>query len=283
MAGQHFIPRMLLERFTNKNGKLYCSRKDSPGKIFELAPKDLFLENQLYTQLDALGKKDDSVETKLSELEGKASPIIEKIIQAAQNGKTPNLTSNEKELWDNFLGRQWVRTPKNRDEMQNPAFVTDALTHFENDEGRSLSDDMYERFHNPKEQPRIMKNIWTENVVRTPRPEILEILGNKGIEIRIVRSPKRSFVIGSNPILIVQAVPGGQTDIRDSNVGILLPIAHDVIVTAVFSRGEEKIVEMDEMLDIRQINKAIFNQSDMVAGRSRELITSLAGLRKQKA
>ncbi len=283
MAGQHFIPRMLLERFTNKNRKLYCSRKDSPGKIFELAPKDLFLENQLYTQLDELGNKDDSVETTLSELEGKVSPIIKKIIREARLGKSLFLTDSEKEIWDNFLCRQWVRTPKNRDEMQNPAFVLDALTHFENDAGRSLNDDIYEKFHDPKEQPRIMKKIWSSNLVGTPNPELLEILGNKGIEIRRIRSPNWSFVIGSNPILIVKITHSEQTHISDPNVGVLLPISHDVIVTAAFSRGEEKLVEMNDMLGIRQINKAIFNQSDMIAGRSRELIESLAGVRKKSA
>ncbi|MDE0332846.1 MAG: DUF4238 domain-containing protein [Nitrospinae bacterium] len=278
--GQHFIPEMLLCRFTDENGKLYCFRKDSPDKVFESTPKNAFKKRHLHTQFNEHGEKDFSVETELSKLEGQADEAIEKIIQAARLGRPPSLTSNEKKVWDNFLGRQWVRTLKHRDEMQNPAFIAEALTNFENDV-RPLTDDEREKFNDPKEQPRLMKNIWARNVVGTPNPELIEILEKKGVEIRKILSPKWSFIIGSYPILIVHVTQSEGTDIRDTNVGVLLPISHDVIVTAAFSHGEERFVEIDEMLEIRQINKAIFNQSDMIAGRSRELIESLAGVRKK--
>ena len=80
-----------------------------------------------------------------SKLEGQVDEVIEKIIQAARRGETPNLTSNDKELWDNFLRRQWVRSPKNRDEMQNPTFVSEALTNFDL-EVRRVTEDEYEKF-----------------------------------------------------------------------------------------------------------------------------------------
>lgn len=278
----HYIPAMLLRRFKDKNGKLYCFRKDSPDKVFESTPDNAFKERHLHTQQDEHGNKDVSVEKELSKLEGQANEVIEKIVQTARLGKEPRLTDSEKEIWDQFLCRQWTRIPKMRDEMQNPAFVSEALSHFEV-EVRPLTDNQRNTFSDPKEQSRLMKNLWVEQLAGRSRAEILEILENKGIAIRIVRNPKWSFIIGSDPILIVKVTPCEQTHISDPNVGVLLPISQNVIVTAALSRGEEQIVEMDEMLDIRQINKAIFNQSDMVAGRSRELIESLAGVRKKKA
>ena len=274
----HYIPEMLLRRFTDKNGKLYCFRKSSP-KVFESTPEKAFKERHLYTQHDERGNKDVSTEIDLAKLEGQANEVIKKIIQVARRGELPSLTTSEKETWDEFCHCQFLRTPERRNYFQS--ITPDALYYFES-EIRPLSDDEREKLNAPQEQHRFGNNTWVK-IVGTPDGELLEILSNKkDIGIGIILNPTRSFIIGSNAIFF-SAPPNRQTNHSDSDVGTMFPISHDLIVATGGIHGEAGLVEMNDILGIRQINKAIFNQSDMIAGRSRELIKSLAGLRKQSA
>ena len=86
---QHYIPRMLLKRFTDKEGNLYCYDKRHPDKgVRKRAPKNLFFVRHLYTQVAEDGTQDALVETEfLAVLESQASPVIEKIISAARLGQ----------------------------------------------------------------------------------------------------------------------------------------------------------------------------------------------------
>ena len=275
----HYVPQMLSRRFKNKNGKLFCFHRDSPDKVFETTPENAFVAKHLYTQYDEQGNKDVSGEKELAKLEGQANEIIEKITQAARLGKEPRLTDSEKETWDIFFCCQSRRTPEKRDDIQNSSLVSEVLNEFER-EIRPLTNNEREKFNQPREQHRLLKNAWAQ-IVPKPGGELLEVLRNQGIGIGIIRNTRKSFILGSNPI--VKITPDGHTHLSDPKVEALLPISHDVIVTPGLSRGEEQLVEVKEMTHIREINKAIFNQSDMVAGRSRELMESLAGLLKQKA
>lgn len=270
----HYIPQMLLREFTNKNGKLYCFRKDSPGGVFESNPKNAFVKKNLYTQQDAHGNKDFSVEKDFAKLEGQTGPIIKKIIGAARLGKPPCLTDSEKEIWDVFFCSQWIRVPKWHKDLQQSSLFSDAKTIFERDI-RPLTDAEHKKFSRPEEQHRQVHNAWVTAVASSLDLEAFKILQTKGILIGVVRNPQRSFIIGDYPIL------RGPLHLSNPKAEALLPISYDVIVTPTFSRGEEKLVEVKEMDHIRFINKGIFEQSDMVAGRSRELIESLAGVRKK--
>ena len=270
---------MLLRRFTNQNGKLFCFHKNSPNGVFETTPENAFVEKHLYTQHDEHGNKNVSVEKELADLEGQANEVIEKMIKTARSRELPSLTSTEKETWDRFCYCQFLRTPQKRDFVEN--ITPDALAHFEKDI-RSFNDDEREKFDDPQEQRRFGKNTWVK-LVGTPQGELLEILGSKKmIGIGKIENSKKSFVIGSNPIFF-SGPPNSHTDSSDPDVGTLFPISHDVIVATGGIHGKTGFVELQEMEHIRSINKAIFNQSDMVAGRSRELIESLAGVRKKKA
>ena len=77
---QHYVPQMLLRRFTDEDGFLYWC---NGSKIQKSRPKQVFFENHLYTKYNDDGEVDVSVENHLSIMEGSNSPIIEKIINSA--------------------------------------------------------------------------------------------------------------------------------------------------------------------------------------------------------
>ena len=258
----HYLAKMLSGRFTDKDGKLYCCRKENPRNIFQPTPKNVFSEGNLYIQYDENGKRDASVEKGLSQFEGKANEVIEKIVSAARTGIKPGLTPDEKKIWDEFFCKQWRRLPLKRTEtISDDSLYKKCLDGFEN-ERRPLTDSERRWFDDPKRKDRILKNSWVKSV-ELSGGELMRVLGDKGLCVAVIRNPKKSFVIGSNPII-------------DPAVEALFPIAHDVVVSACLSRGEEKLLDENDSDYIRQINEAICKQSDMIAGRSRELITSLS-------
>ncbi len=270
---QHFIPRMLLKRFVDDTGKLYAVRKQPPRQVFSTSPKNLFVKNNLYTQIDDDGNRDISAEEKFAKLERNADPVIEKIVRAARAHQKPGLTPNEKKIWDEFLYRQWIRVPQMRDNLEMEDIYQDALREAEGIFG-PLSEKARNGLDQKKEEAK--KTAWVQAAVLSDASdsEVMDILALKGLAIAVIRNPKKSFVIGSLPI--IKITPSGHTHLADPRVEALLPIAHDIIVTPGYSSGTEKIIDVTDTQHIRSINRCMFEQSDWTVSRSRDLVKSLA-------
>ena len=247
----HYVPEMLLRNFTNKNGRLHFFRKSSKEKcILETEPRNFCVECELYTVYDSAGAADASLEKYLSQLEGEAAPVIKKIIDKARAGELPRLTSSEKETWDRFLICQWARTP----DMINLILSR----------GKKKT---------KKELAALKEKIGKKHLfydLLNPPPYRLEILGNKGLLVVIIRNSEKSFVIGGSPV----ARFGNGIPLTDPTVEFWLPVARDVAVTPYFARGHEELREAQDA-DVRKINEEIFRQSSAIGGCSNKSIASL--------
>ena len=270
----HYVPRILLDRFADGSGIFHVYDKRFPEKgIQTRTSQNLFVEGQLYTQVDADGAKDVSVETGfLSVLEGKASPVIEKMICAAKRGRPINLTPEEKNIWINFFYCQYARVPettRNIKEQVRQELDKDIelLSHF-----RTFSDTELAFLENEETMERILKNASISNLRETD-PEVYEILSEKRICVAVARNskPKRSFVIGSNPVLKLSHP--GRAHLSDPTAEVWLPLAPDVIVSP--CSGETDRVISLRNSHIESLNRSAFKQCDVIAGCSRELIESL--------
>ncbi len=108
----HFVPEMILKRFTNSRGKLFYFDKRIPsGGVSEASTRELFFKKHLYSEFRPDGSKDASLEIELSKLETRAGEVVEKIVTSAKIGRAPLLTTTEKRTWDTFLGIQLKRLP----------------------------------------------------------------------------------------------------------------------------------------------------------------------------
>lgn len=92
----------------------------------------------------------------------------------------------------------------------------------------------------------------------------------------VIHAPNESFIIGSRPIL-ERRLPDESPDSEPSL--FLLPLAYDVAVQPCLSKEQVELKIEKRSNLIWEINKAIMAQSTVIAGRSRELIASLAGVR----
>ena len=259
----HFLPKMLLRNFTDKNERLYFFDKHFEKKIVKKTTLDNFgLEKNLYTKYDEQGNKDNSAEKLFADLEGKTAKIFEKIINAARTGRIPELTAFEKQTLNHYIYCQWGRVPDTTDPILNRDLK-------ESDSRYELTRDM-----TSEEREKFEKELRVESLTRSvvePNEEILQIFEDKGLAILVLRKPKKSFVIGTNPIL---RIPRG-FHLTDPKAESWLPIAYDVAISPYFPHRTEKLLEKIEDQDIRGFNETILKQSSAIAGRSEELISSL--------
>ena len=272
----HYVPQMLLRRFTDDRGRLYIFNKRCPDKgILHLTPRQAFAENHLYTMRDLDGSKNYSLEYTLARIEEVADRIIEKLICQARSSLHPSLTRQEKVDWDLFFGSQVMRVP---DVHQSEDSIDATLRQLAN--RMSKSDDMppaavqaLDRLTSSDEMMSDMRQN-ARSSLAIPTKSLLDVLGNKGVGVIRIKRTKSSFVIGSMPV--VKLTHKGRTHLSDPTVEAWLPIAPDVAITPAFTPGTAELIELTDILQVRHINQASFKQSTAIAGRSRRLIVSLA-------
>ena len=282
MAGtarrHHYIPQVLLRRFTDENGKLFVFDKKRPSiGVRESTPATLFVKRDLYAQTDHAGNRDASVEGAHATLESRVSPIIDKVVHAGRSLTEPRLTPEERACWDRFSFRLWSRTPDaRRDVMDESGEYFRGLPKYLENRG-PLSAELRAQMTDPAWQRRIMQNAWAQMTVHDGY-SVLDTLNSMGIVIASIKRRNKAFVIGNRPIVRIKW--SSDPALVDATVGGWLPVSHDVAVKPGGPREREAVISI-AVEDIRGINEAILANSDTIAGRSPVLIASLARCTKR--
>ena len=109
----HYVARMLLKRFMSDDGEFFYVDRRRPEKaIIHRNPEGVFSRNHLYTSYDKDGNPDVALERDIyRKIESDTSPIIDKIVSSARDGKHPKLSTTDKRIWDEFFAHQLQRTP----------------------------------------------------------------------------------------------------------------------------------------------------------------------------
>ena len=271
----HFIPQLILRNFTNDDGYLHCYSKQA-RRMFKSPPSNVFLKKHLYSQRDERGKKNPSVEIEISNsIDGPAAPVLDKIVKSGRNGTLPGLTGLEKRIWDEFFCCQLRRLPTARGSISDAELVAEALDDFER-HIQLLSATLRDKYKDAGLQRDLAHNAWAK-IIAQGGGELMDVLQQKGLAVGVIGNPKKSFIIGDNPT--VRITPHGNTHLSHPQVELLLPIAHDVIVTPCYSTGKEELASLVDSDWVRKINESIFRQSNVIAGRSRKLVESLSSVR----
>ena len=261
---QHYIPQMILKRFADDEGRLYCcDRTLKEPHIWRTKPKNVFLETRLYTQYDDSGNADESIEGDFSKLEGAVSPIVDKIIDWSLKGQASRLGTSEKDLWLRFLVHQRRRTPDVRPLVKEniETLITEIPDAYEAHAGRHLTPEEHAQIEQPDFLETAKRNAFPGFAAATPRDDVLKMLRNTSILTLAVKNPKKNLVIGSRSI-------DGFHD--------WFPVHKNVAVRLASPAGSDNLTVLDDISEIRRINEGIVKQSNFFAGPSRQLVESLA-------
>ena len=297
--GHHYIPKMLLENFCD-HGRLWVG-DIVQQRIFPTSPRRVFLQRDLNTRylLDHVSKDfqneewpgevpmSDEYEQSLAKIDSNAAPVVQRIIDQARTRKPPELSQEQSNNWKRFMFAMAARTPESQKRVlsgEDRDLFYEAAKYRADEDNFDLphKEDLYE-------DARILilkKFIETNTNAKFsagihPRAKMLtdEFCDMAGLLVAVIRMPKRSFVIGSHGLAIVERT-GRRGHVKES----WLPIAHDVAVMATALPDNESFVELDRNRDqlVKRINRAAATQSRYIAGRSEALVRSLMKVKRAK-
>ena len=223
-----------------------------------------------------------AAEEELSRIESGVAPVIRRIIEKARCNLCPQLIPEDCNSWKRFMLAIACRTPESRERIVSHKSFEDAfyeaakkVAEKENYMGLPDKVSIFQDSRISKLKDIIKSNVDTTFAAgdhpRT-RDETERFCRETGLLIAIICMPKRSFVIGSHGLAIVQP------NHKDNQTqGSWLPIAHDVAVapTAFPYRAFLLPLDRDRESIIERINRASVAQSRIIAGRSKALICSL--------
>lgn len=279
----HYVPQMILKRFTDQDGWLHWYRCGDPVSAIRRArSSEVFLERDLYTTTSASGSKNPGTERALSRLETEATPILSRIICEAREGTCPELSADQKTIWYSFFLTQWRRTPDNQRAIisleQGIEIFDSVVAEFY----QALPDRREEiaALCEPQTKMRAIRNARIESLLES-RDMVLGILKRRGIAILRIANAHKSFIVGSRPV--VKLTPVGTTNLDDPSVEMWLTVSPDIAIGV--GQGNEKITLLPPADDrqIRLLNSAIKRQSRIIASRSPALIRSIARARRSRS
>ncbi|UES46523.1 DUF4238 domain-containing protein [Roseibium aggregatum] len=273
----HYVPQMLLRRFTDEDGKLHVfDKRRAENGVFCTNPKNVFQERDLNTLENRDGSKDYTLEQDYSELESLVTPIVDKLIDFALGNGALRLSSDERATWDEFFSRQYSRAP---DAYNRLGVIDDfdcqwgdAIEEFEQ-EFAPLSPEVKARLRDPSQLERRLQHVKVK-ARSTSLTGVLEVLGKKGLMVGVIHDARKSFVIGDHPQIRM-----GQTGhLVAPSTELWMPISHNVAVTPWGDAGFLAKTRVKQS-DVRKLNEQIFRNSNLIASRSPTLIRSIAKLR----
>lgn len=289
----HSNPQMLLKNFCDDEGLLWMGER-AGGKIFSSSPKNAFVINDLNTsykfpRVPRSGNKEeffgsieksDKDEQTLSQIEGEAAPVVQRVIEQARRKRFPQLSGEADKKLKRFILTMARRTPESQKRIAAGKSFDEALWNAlkEAAEKGILPEppgrDVFDRDPDIAE----LKDMVRSNVNAGyaagdyPRERNREerFYRETGLCVAVVCVPKRGFVIGSHGLAIIQHP-------NDLAQGNWLPIAHDVAVKPTHFPDRECLLPLDRSNDriIKSINNASTAQSQSIAGRSKDLVRAL--------
>lgn len=275
----HYVPRMILNGFTDPGGWLHwCRRTDSAGTIRRARPAELFHKKHLYSTLSDSGIKDPAMELALSTLESDAVSVVQDILRQPRANTVPVLSAEQKRVWYEFFLMQWRRTPETQhsstSDLEAHRMIEEIIDELRVAEPHRVAE--IEKFATPETMARTLRNVRVQTLVQFSA-EVLSVIERRGIAVLRITKPNKSFIIGSRPV--VKLTMPGRTDLNDTAVEMWLPIASDVAVGVGQGDGGVSLHLAEDSSPVRQLNLSIAKQSEIVAAGSAELVRSITRAR----
>ena len=281
----HYLPRMLLKNFCDSSGLFWVARKGT-DQPFRTTPHSVFTENNLHTKhtpaanADRTGwtfQRNRSSEHILGQIESAAADPIRQVITRARKRRLPQLEPDPQDALKRFFFAIARRTPESQKRVRTPdaearpeLYVR--LSRKAESEGATLpsEDDFYATPVFRELIDHLMHNSDASMAAGTiPSIRRFEdrFFKTRALTVLVITQRRRSFIVGSHGLAIVQGMPPGSW----------LPIASDVAIAYHDDHQREKIAFLGTEHDkaIRAINHASASHSTMIAASSRQLIARM--------
>ena len=283
---QHYIPRLILRRFSDDGKKLWTYEKaankynhSNIGSVFKMYQAyttrtfdDMRPREDIRRFLGSIGT-DYQNDKEIQKLENSAAPVIDHVINQARHGKPPQLTLEQSCTLKKFVFLMARRTPEARERVaREPRQVLKDVIPELLDKVVPIDDTDPEK----RNKLRLLAKHLVSNsdsqfsagTMDNVQADAEELCRGTEILVAAHRCPRKSFIIGSHGLSIVT-----KEYANDPSSGSWLPLAHDVVISLTRSPAREYILiltgdnESDRIID--RINYASA-KSEVVAARFKE-------------
>lgn len=274
----HYIPELIQRRFADSDLHLWCYDKRHPSYGIERKPiARLFREWNLYTFVGTDGSRDRSSEARLSQIEGRAAPVLERIISEVRQGRLARLVERDREALTALLIAQLKRSPDYFDAAMSvqdtQADVASMVTEFVATGGTLTASERAE-VESGRLAGQIRRNILA---MTAPQPLLHSSAAvlQRGLTVGIVTAANRSLLLGSSPFARLLGRQTGRNGLMDPTAEAWLPVAPDVALCSVGTRQNEHVFPLDDK-GVKILNTVVAYQSTVIASRSRELVAAFS-------
>ena len=274
----HYVPRSFQERFAGSDLHLwFYDKRERDFGVRRKPIARLFREWDLYTVVGPDGARDRATETRLSVIEGKAAPILDRVVGEARLGQASTFSERDREALSAFFIAQFRRSPDLHSTVAGRRHVDAAVAEIAAEweaAGQALPGDQRSAVESEGLSKRIRGNLIAANAA-DPLLTASAAMMQRGFVTSVIRLPRRSFVLGSTPFARFMSRQRRQ-DLGDPGSELWLPIAHDVALCSHGLPGPSRLLEIVRDNDIRKVNGNIVRASTVFASASRELVEALS-------
>ena len=261
----HYVPRFIAKEFTDRNNKLYFVMKEDKSKILCSSPKNLFVEKGYYDFYDGNGNRSVHAEYELEKIENKVAPIVNKIINDAENDRVPIINNTERAWWDLFLVCMWVRGPKERKDWE--PFVASFNEHWQKEKRPYIKEE--EDFFYTEKIHRSLSSHTINNIISDEELRKKILSAKRTIGVAVPAEKEDAFILGDFPMIHVG--PSLGMDIANPEHEIIFPVHPRVaIVSGILYTGAFTELKHRGMC---LMNKIIYMESVFgIASHSKDLL-----------
>ena len=272
------MPQFIIRNFVDQDGWVHGYDKRQPSRgFFKSRPDKVFVEKHLYSLQTDEGV-DLAGEKAMGHLEGRAAPVIDKILTAVRRCEMPGLSAIERAWWDQFFVTQWKRVPDVRRDVMPDERVRGIFENTAADIAKRHPEhrDELARLQEPEKLSQLVQNARVGSLLSTGGAAV-KVLAGRGLAFLLIPDGRRAFVLGSRPV--VKLGIAGATDMSNPESEMWFAIAPDVAVGPGNNSEAEAGRALENHALVRLLNKAIWGQSSAVVGRSQLQIQSLVQAR----
>lgn len=269
---------MVQRRFAGPERQLWSFDKRHPERGVVRRPiKRLFQVQHLYTLRRRDGTRDTTTETRLSGIESRVAPVLERVVTDARATRSTVLSEADRRALVDLFVSQHRRSP---DHHRAP-LVRQAMADFL--AGKWAE---WESLHGPvteAERALLLDEKFMLEGARDviaqhaadPLETVTPTMLRRGFAVARITVPRRAFILGSSSFARFMATNSRRQDLGDPGAELWMPIARDVAVCSVGHVSYSAFIEADDAR-IRKINGAVAGASTVFASASRDLVEAYA-------